>query len=415
MSTLSQTLTFAYGLYRQRAGTAYAGYVRGDPVARLALRPGRLDPYACYERLRAQGPLTPTRLGNWASTSHRICDSVLRDRRFCVGQPDGAPSDPAEFNMSFLDMNPPDHTRLRRLATPAFSPKAVATYTGRIERVVGGLLDRAAADGEFDLVSAFAGPLPIAVITDLLGVPDSASADFSEYGAVIGSALDGIESLRQAAALKAADAGLRRLFDDLFELRRREPGDDIVSRLVATEGDQIKPAELLPMCILLLVAGFETTVNLIGNGVVAFLRHPEQWRLICADPEAMAGRAVEEILRYDSPVQLTGRTATDSLDLDGTPVRRGQYVLTLLGGANRDPEVYDRPAEFDITRENPAPHLAFSGGIHYCLGQPLARLEATIAFRALAERMPGLRSAGRVKRRNATTIRGPLRLPVRAA
>ena len=412
MSTLSQTLTFAYGLYRQRAGTAYAGYVRGDPVARLALRPGRLDPYACYERLRAQGPLTPTRLGNWASTSHRICDSVLRDRRFCVGQPDGAPSDPAEFNMSFLDMNPPDHTRLRRLATPAFSPKAVATYTGRIERVVGGLLDRAAADGEFDLVSAFAGPLPIAVITDLLGVPDSASADFSEYGAVIGSALDGIESLRQAAALKAADAGLRRLFDDLFELRRREPGDDIVSRLVATEGDQIKPAELLPMCILLLVAGFETTTNLLGNGLQIVLRDPRAGDGV-RDGSVSPAAFVEEVLRFDSPVQLTSRIG-DGTSVNGVPVSPGTGVVTLLGAGNRDPRRFTDPARFDPMRPDGGP-LSFGGGAHFCIGAALARLEGAVAFPRLLGRFPKISAAAEPTRRDTLVLRGFDVLPVTVA
>jgi cytochrome P450 len=439
MSNLTQGIRFAAGLYRQRARQTYAGYVRRDQLALLTLRPGRADPYRSYERLRAGGPLTQTRLGNWASTSYRICDSVLRDRRFGVtpgGDPGGAPEDAAadataaaaggsaapgesaEADLSFLDLNPPDHTRLRRLAAPAFSPKAVAAYTGRIEQVVGSLLDAASAAsaagrvGGFDLVSAFAAPLPIAVITDLLGIPDSDTATFSRYGVIIGSALDGIHSLRHAAQLQRADAELRDLFEHLFELRRREPRDDIISRLVGAEGDQISPAEMIPMCTLLLIAGFETTVNLISNGVLALLDHPQQWRALCADPHDMAAKAVEETLRFDSPVQLTSRVALEPLELAGQQVRKGQQVFTLLGAANRDPGVYDRPATFDITRDNPAPHLAFSSGIHYCLGQPLARLEATIALRALAERMPGLRRTGRVKRRNATVIRGPLSVPV---
>ena len=406
MSKLTQTAKFATGLYLRKGAIAYAGYVRRDDLAMLALRPGRANPYAIYERLRARGPLTPTHLGNWATTSHRLCDSVLRDRRF------GFLEHANGFDLSFLEMNPPDHTRLRRLATPSFSPKAVATYADRIEKVVGELLDKAAAADEFDLVSSFAGPLPIAVITELLGIPDTASADFTRHGAVIGSALDGIQSLRHAAQLQAADAEVTAMFESLFELRRREPRDDIVSRLVAADSDQVKPEEIMPMCGLLLVAGFETTVNLIGNGVLALLAHPEQWRALCADPATMAPKAVEETLRYDSPVQLTSRNALEPLELDGHEIRQGQSVLTLLGGANRDPGVYERPAEFDLARENPAPHLAFSSGIHYCLGQPLARLEATIAFRMLAERMPALHRTGPVKRRNAITIRGPLRLPV---
>jgi cytochrome P450 len=416
MSDLGQAMGFASRLYRERASIACAGYLRRDPVALLHLRPGRANPYAIYDRIREAGPVTPTRTGNWVSPSYRVCDSVLRDRRFGVqiaaGYSGPGPEDGP--GLSFLGMNPPDHTRLRRLAAPAFSPRAVAAYQSRIERTVGDLLDRATAADEFDLVSAFAAPLPIAVITDLLGIPDANAAEFSRYGAVIGGALDGIKSLRHARELQANDAALTRLFESIFELRRREQRDDIVSRLIAAEGDQIEPREILPMCVLLLVAGFETTVNLIGNGILALLDHPEQWRALCADPTQMAPRAVEEVLRFDSPVQRTERVALQPVEIEGTAIAQDQWITTLIGAANRDPKVFDHPDTFDIGRDNAASHLAFSSGIHYCLGQPLARLEATIAFRMLAERMPGLRRAGAVRRRNATIIRGPLRLPVRA-
>lgn len=416
MTNLRRAVAFAAGLYRDRAAVAWAGYLQRDPMALLTLRPGRVDPYAVYARLRERGPLSPTRLGNWVTTSHRVCDAVLRDRRFGVRPEDESQAAGQQdlFDLSFLGMNPPDHSRLRRLATPAFGPRAVAGYAGRIERAAGGLLDAASAAGRFDLVSGFAAPLPIAVITDLLGIPDSRSADFARYGMTIGSALDGIRSMRHAAQLSEADAAINQLFEHLFELRRREPGDDIVSRLVAAEGGQIRPREMLPMCSLLLVAGFETTVNLISNAVLALLGHPDQWRALCADPAGLAPRAVEEVLRWDPPVQRTGRVALETVELEGQTVRKGQLVVTLIGAAGRDPEAYDRPDTFDIMREGGPGHLAFSSGIHYCLGQPLARLEATIALRMLAERMPGLARAGAVRRRNASTIRGPVRLPVTA-
>jgi P450-derived glycosyltransferase activator len=415
MSNLGPVITFAARLYRDRAGVVWAGLLQRDPMALLQLRPGRVDPYAVYDRLREGGPLTPTRQGGWVSTSHRVCDSVLRDRRFGVRPEDegqGAEADAP--NMSFLGLNPPDHTRLRKLATPGFGPKAVAGYTGRIERTTADLLDAASAASRFDLVSGFAAPLPIAVITDLLGIPDSDSTDFARHGMILGGALDGIRSLRHAGQLQASSDEVVQLFEHLFELRRQEPRDDIVSRLVAAEGDQIEPTEMLAMCVLLLVAGFETTVNLISNAVLALLGHPEQWQALCADPEGLAPRVVEETLRWDPPVQRTDRVALQSLELEGKAVRKGQRVDILIGAANRDPEVYERPDTFDIMREAGPGHLAFSGGIHYCIGQSLARLEAAVALRMLAERMPGLARDGSVQRRNATIIRGPLRVPVTA-
>jgi hypothetical protein len=314
--------------------------------------------------------------------------------------------------MSFLGMNPPDHTRLRRLAQPAFTPKAVARYTARMECTAVGLLDEAAAAGRFDLVSGFAAPLPIVVITDLLGIPDSRAADFARYGQAIIGSLDGIKSVRHARQLLAARADLRRLFEHLFELRRREPRDDIVSHLVAAEGEQITPREMVPMCNLLLVAGFETTVNLISNAVLALLAHPEQWQALCADPDGLAAAVVEEVLRWDPPVQRTSRIALEPVEVEGQLIRPGQQVITLIGAANRDPRAYQDPDTFDPGRAGGPPHLAFAGGIHFCLGHALARAEATVALRLLAERMPHLTRSGPIRRRNTTIIRGPLHLPV---
>jgi P450-derived glycosyltransferase activator len=415
MAELGRTVTFVTGLYRRRVDFAYHGYVRRDPMSRLHLRAGRDNPYDIYERIRAEGTLVPTRIGNWVTTSHRVCNAVLRDRRFGVRSAElTVPVTPTdEFDMSFLDRDPPDHTRLRRLAQPAFSPKQVAGYRPRVERQVDQLLDRAAAAGEFDLVPALAAPLPIAVITDLLGVPDADADRFAQVGTVIGSALDGIHSLTHAARLQAASNELRALFEGLFALRRDAPSDDVISRIVAAEGDTIRPREMLPMCNLLLVAGFETTVNLVGNAVIALLAHPRQWLDLCADPAALAGPAVEETLRYDPPVQRTARCALEDVELEGRTVRRGQFVVTLLGAANRDPSAFPDPDRFDIHRQQTADHLAFSSGIHYCIGQSLARLEATIALQRLAERMPDLHRNGPVRRRASSIVRGPIRLPVR--
>ena len=415
MADLRRTVTFATALYRRRLDFAFHGYVRRDPMSLLHLRAGRDNPYAVYDRLRAQGTLVPTRFGNWVTTSHRICNTVLRDRRFGVRNTElsGLGTAGSEFDMSFLDRDPPDHTRLRRLAQPAFSPRQMAAYRPRVERTVDDLLDAAEAAGDFDLVPAFAAPLPITVISDLMGVPDADADRFARYGVVIAGALDGIRSLGHAARLQAANERLKALFEELFELRRREPADDVVSRIIAAEGDQIQPAELLPMCNLLLVAGFETTVNLVGNAVNALLRHPEQWAALVADP-SLAEAAVEETLRWDPPVQRTARCAQQDVELDGRTVRRGEFVVTLLGAANRDPEAFDNPDTFDIHRVQTADHLAFSSGIHYCVGAPLARMEAIVALRRLAERMPGLRATGPVRRRTSSIVRGPIHFPVRS-
>ena len=235
----------------------------------------------------------------------------------------------------------------------------MAGYRTTIEKTVDQLLDT--APREFDLVARLAAPLPIAVISELLGIPDADEESFSRYGRVIGSALGGVRSLRHVRALVAANADLRRIFEDLFAARRRDPRDDLISRLVAAEDEQISPAEMVPMCTLLLIAGFETTVNLVGNAVNALLDHPDQWALLRDDP-TLAGGAATETLRWDPPVQRTVRLSFDDTEIAGRPVRAGQYVHVLIGGANRDPEVFQRPAEFDVRRPTPGSTLRSPAG-----------------------------------------------------
>jgi cytochrome P450 len=226
--------------------------------------------------------------------------------------------------------------------------------------------------------------------------------------------LDGIWSLGQARTLAAADAELRSTFAELLERRASEPGDDLVSALVAEQGRAISPAELSALVRLLFLAGFETTVNAIGNGMRWLLADREQWELLVADP-ALASAVAEEVLRFDPPVQQTARAALQPVQVGDVVVARDHWVITLLAAANRDPEVYPEPNRFDIRRESPVEHLAFSGGLHYCLGSPLARLELTQAFRALAERFPRLRQTPPITMRPGTTLRGPLRFPVAVA
>jgi cytochrome P450 len=402
---------FAGSLYGDRARVVVHG-ARGDAFAQLRGRPGRVDPYAVYEGIRAQGGWVTTRMGNLASVDHAACSAVLRSRRFGVQPEAHVPGPEDEFDLSFLERNPPDHTRLRRLASGAFSPRRVTEYRRRVEKVVDGLLDDVGTGVDVDLVSAYAAPLPIAVITELLGIPDADAAAFTRYGSAIGGALGGIRSLRHARELARADAELDALFAALFERRRADPRDDLISDLVAVEGDQIRPEELRPMCGLLLIAGFETTVNLIGNAVHTLLDHPEEWERLVADP-GRAAAVCQETLRFEPPVHRTARISFDDTEVGGQTVAREQFVHVLLGGANRDPSVFERPAVFDPDRPDAAEHLAFSSGIHHCLGRPLAELEATIALGRLAERAPRLRRAGRMRLRPSTIIRGPQVLPVR--
>ena len=398
-----------------RSTVAWHGHVSRDPFARLQLEEGRRDPYPLYEEVRRRGPVVPTPLVGFQTASHRICREVLRDRRFGVQSEEATRR--GDGGLSLLELDPPDHTRLRRLVAPAFTPRALAGSRDRIGAVVDDLLDAVPQHAPFDLVTGLASPLPIRVITDLLGVPDDDSAAFARYGATIGSALAGVQSFGHVVRLIEANRRLSELMEQVFEHHQREPRDDLVSRLLAVEGQQISRAELGPLCRLLLVAGFETTVNLIGNTVLALLAHPDQWRAVVDDP-SLAAAAVEETLRWDPPVQRTFRAPYSDVELAGVPVPGGTMVMLFLAGANRDPEVFEEPDRFDLHRYDGqraagAEHLSFSAGIHYCVGAPLARLEATVAVERLAERYPHLRRAGRLRRRGGgTVIRGPAELVV---
>jgi cytochrome P450 len=400
---------------------------QGDLGGRLMRDPQvREHPYELYEQLRARGRLVPGSLG-LVTTSHAVTSEVLRSEDFGVGFWSTAPgwvrwalrfSDELDASgvadpPSMLVVDPPDHTRYRRLVSRAFTPRAVAAFEPMIERTAAALLDAMEAeDGDVDLIDAYAAQLPVLVIAELLGVPTERREDFLRWGGAAAATLDpGLpfgRYVRAEHALRAMHGFLREHFARL----RRDPGNDLVSRLVGLPGEEaLTERELHATVMLLLGAGFETTVNLLGNAVVLLDAHRDQWKALQAEPAGWPG-AVEEVLRYDSPVQITGRTARADVEVAGRRVREGTRVTVLLGAANRDPEVFPDPARFDIAREGAREHLAFSAGVHYCLGAGLARLEAAVALRALTERFPDLRVSGRPVRRELQTLRGFEILPV---
>ncbi|MFI9008303.1 cytochrome P450 [Actinosynnema sp. NPDC053489] len=393
----------------------------GDPAARLlGLSPTR-DPYPVYESVRRRGVLVKTRMGLYLTASHELSARVLRDPDF--GPLRAGELSPVDTSVrldgrrlvnpveeSFLVRHPPEHTRLRRLVAPWFTPRGLRAQVATVERVVEEYLDEVADRGTFDLVGDFAARVPIQVIADLLGVPGADHATFARWGRALVNALDGVRTMRDLRALQTALREFEEFLDDLIAHRRRRPGgDDIVSALVAH--DDLSREDLIATTELLLVAGFETTVNLIGNSVLAVLAHPEVRARLLDDP-AHADAVVEETLRHDPPVQYTVRVPFRTVELAGTRLPKGTPVMLMLAAANRDPAVFADPHRFDPDRADVREHLAFSSGIHYCLGAGLARMEGAAALRGLFRRFPDLRAAGRVHRRPSRVIRGAARFPV---
>ena len=370
----------------------------------------RREPYGVFADMRRKDPVHRMRLmKSWALTRYEDVDQVLRDhKRFTSeGRNYGYTS-----YLTLLDFDPPKHTRLRGLISKAFTPRAIEKLEPRIREIVDELLDDVSDKGQFDLIEAVAFPLPVIVIAEMLGVPAKDRARFRDWSNDIAKTVEPLLDPTSVNRIRKATGELFEYFEGQIEERRRNPQDDLLSALMAAkeEGERLNHEELLSTLMLLLVAGNETTRNLIGNGMLALLHHPDQLARLRSDPDLM-NPAIGELLRYDPPVQLDGRIARQDLEIGGKRIRAGERVISLLGAANRDPKVFPEPDRLDLGRSEKS-HISFGRGIHYCLGAALAVLEGKITFEALLERYPSIRLASEPVRLNQMVLRGLVELRV---
>nr|WP_294501029.1 cytochrome P450 [uncultured Rhodopila sp.] len=385
------------------------------------------DPYPVYDRLRAMAPVWKAPFGRWLLTRYDDCNLLLRDRRFGKDYTDPealkrrfgptALEEPAVVELSYMMLmrDPPDHTRLRGLVAKAFTARRIEALRPRVRQMAERLIEAAMPAGRMDAIRDLAFPLPMMVICELMGIPDADRDRFVKGSVSGGRLLDPAPPTR--ADMDAANANVRvsgAYFETLFEQRRREPADDLISQLVQAEeaADRLTTAELRANVNLLFAAGHETTVNLIGNGLLSLLLRPDQWQILRDDP-SLIPNAIEEILRFESPVQAVSRVLAEPVEIGGVAIEPGELVVAMLGAGNRDPGVFDDANRLDVTRANPNP-LSFGGGIHFCLGAQLARIEAAEVFGAVLRRLPDLRLAepDRVQWRSSFALRGVTELPV---
>ena len=369
------------------------------------------DPYRWYRRLQIKDAVHRSRLFNgWILSKYADVDAVLRDHKRFANDSNNASDNPLDAQdiptRSMLYRDPPDHTRLRSLVSKAFTPRSIDALRPRVEMIVDELLDSVGDAESFDVIDALAYPLPVIVIAEMLGIPPEDRDRFRGWSNDVAHSLEPLQSEEDSRRAQRSVEELREYLSAIIEQRRLQPRDDLISALTAAEdeGDKLTHEELLLTLVLLLVAGNETTKNLIGNGLLALLRHPDELKKLRENPDLIEP-AIDELLRLDSPVQIDGRTALEDVMIGGKQVKRGQRVVLLIGAANRDPDVFSDPDRLDLSREAKN-HISFGRGIHHCLGAPLARIEGQIAFRKLIERFPDIRLDETPQFRNQVVLRG---------
>lgn len=385
------------------------------------------NPYPTYRRILDESPIFfDEQAGMWFFARHADVDTILRDRRFgrsilhILGREelDLPPENPAyePFTRlgkhSMFDKEPPEHTRLRSLVHKAFTPRRIRDMESHIQRITDDLLDAIGDREQFDILEDFAVPLPVTVIAQLLGIPEADRGKLRPWSNAIVKMYELSHTPEQAQAAIDASQEFNDYLVSLAQHRRKNPQDDLITALALVEeaGDQLTTAELVSTCVLLLNAGHEATVNVIGNGLLALFRHPDKLHDLRNKPKIVP-TAIEELMRFDTPLQLFRRWVLEDLTYAGIDLKQGTEVALLFGAANHDPAVFDAPEKINLMRE-PNPHISFGGGVHYCLGAPLARMEIQIAFTTLLKRFPEMIPAENATFHPAYVIRGLKKLKV---
>jgi cytochrome P450 len=391
------------------------------------------DPYPHWQALREQDPVHQTPLGLWLLLRYEDIQRFVRDPQLSVEDRHARPGlleaaaraalgdrydeNAAKGSRAMLNVDPPDHTRLRRLVSKAFTPRTIERLRPRVEELVDEALDRAEDAGAFELVGDLAFPLPFAVISEMLGMPEQDRDQLREWSGTIVRSLEPIADFDLIRAIADAGDNMRALTAEAIAWKREHPGDDLLTALIAAEegGDNLTDDELIDQVMLLYIAGHETTVNLIGNGTLALMRNRDQWDRLVAEPDVEAN-AVEELLRFDPPVQMTRRITLADVEVGGKVIEAGTFVACVIASGNRDKAQFGDDADvLDLSRPLAREHLAFGGGAHYCLGAALARLEGRVALGGLARRFPALSLAGEPVWNGRLNLRGVDQLPLALA